>query len=160
MKRSLFTFPQRPASSQQKVGIGLGCWSLAQAWYSKFNIQYSAENSFFCISAFFKPSRCDDLVDEFSNPNLTHLPQRWNISHWNYCTLKFSQWDFFCKKCFDTFEIQVNRQLQQLHLTKDMNYKIYFVSTLEGIILIALSFAYFSFSILPLFPENDQADWL
>ena len=88
MKRPLSTFPQRPASSQQKVGIGLGWWTLAQAWYSKFNIQYSAENSFFCISAFFKPSRCDDLVDEFSNPNLTHLPHRlihqslellWNI---------------------------------------------------------------------------------
>ena len=153
MKRPLSTFPQRPASSQQKVGIGLGWWSLAQAWYSKFNIQYSAENSFFCISAFFKPSRCDDLVDEFSNPNLTHLPQR--LNHQSLELLWNSRWDFFCKKCFDTFEIQVHRQLQQVHLTKDMNYKIYFVSTLEGIILIALSFAYFSFSILPLFPEND-----
>ena len=158
MKRSFFTFPQCPASSQQKVGIGLGWWSQGQAWYSKFNIQYSAENSFFCISAFFKPSRSDDLVDEFSNPNLTHLPQR--LKHQSLELIWNSRWDFCCKKCFDTFEIQVHRQLQQVHLTKDMNYKIYFVSTLEGIILIALSFAYFSFSILPLFPENDQADWL
>ena len=154
MKRPLSTFPQRPASSQQKVGIGLDWWSLAQAWYSKFNIQYSAENSFFCISAFFKPSRCDDLVDEFSNPNLTHLPQR--LKHQSLELLwNFLGEIFFCKKCSDIFEIQIHRQLQQLHLTKDMYYKIYFVNTLEGIILIALSFAYFSFSILPLFPEND-----